>query len=169
MMEFTVIEIIKVSLLILAALFTYFRFFSEGTHKQRIEFDIECSDLGHVKNERIIEVGVIAENKGYVEQKFTHISLKIYGLDSKSELKELENYEPRLEFPLKLHETDLISQNYNYYFVRPKIAQRFPITLKIPLSTSYILVKAKFNYRNGEFHTAERTFALSNVIHESDN
>lgn len=87
--------------------------------------------LGNFKNEKIIEVGVIAENKGYVEQKFTHIGLKIYGLDKKSELHELKGHKPRLEFPLKLHDTNLISKKNNYYFVRPKVKQRFPITLTI--------------------------------------
>jgi len=168
-MELSIIEITKISLLILAAIFTYFRFFREGTHKQRIEFDIDLRDLGCNNKDRIIEIGVIAENKGNVEHRFKQISLRIRGIKKDSQLQELENYKPRLSFPLKLHTAKLVSEIDEYYFVRPKVKQRFPMTVRIPVEISHLLVQAEFNYSTGDFHKAERTFSIGNQNHNYEN
>ena len=161
-METSIIEFVKLSLFILAAIFTYFRFFREGTHKQRIEFNIDFRDLGCNNNDRIIEIGVIVENKGNIEQRFQQISLRIRGINKNSQLQEIEGHDSRLAFPLGLHTIKLISKKDKYYFVRPKVKQRFPITVRIPVEISHLLVHAKFNYITGDFHTAERAFSIVN-------
>jgi len=156
-----IIEITKFLLLVIASLFTYFKFFREGTHKQRIELDIDFHDLGLKDFDRIIEIGVTAENKGYVEQKFEGIRLRIRGIDNKTKLKELEGYEPHLVFPLDLGKISLISVKHQYYFVRPHVKQRFPIVLKIPENWTHILVRATFKYKKSvDFHIAERAFQI---------
>ncbi len=163
------IEIIKLTLFIIAALFTYYKFFREGTHKQRIEFDIDLRDLGCNNKDRIIEIGVIAENKGNVEHRFKQISLRILGIKKKSQLQELENYEPRLAFPLKLHTVKLINEIDKYYFVRPKVKQRFPITVRISIEISHLLVQTEFNYSSGAFHKAERAFSIDSQNNHYEN
>lgn len=156
----SIVEIIGLLVVVSSAAFAYIRFFREGTHKQRIEFDLELVDLNQVGNERIVEVGVLVENKGYVEHRFDQIHLKIRGIEGNSELGELEGYEPRLKFPLELHTADLIIEKDEYYFVRPKVKQRFPLTVKIPASVSHLLIGAEFLYSDGDFHKAERAFYL---------
>lgn len=162
-MEIT-FEIIKISLAVGAALFTYYKYFSEGAHKQRIEFEIDFADLGKKGNERIIEIGVIAENKGNVEQRFRDIKLRVRGIDESSELSEIEGYEPRLAFPIDLGKSSLVTEKFNYYFVRPKVRQRFPMVRRVPASWTHFHVRATFKYKGtNDIHTAERAFVLDDV------
>lgn len=159
-MNIDFISIINTCLIIVAAIFTYFRYFREGTHKQRIEFDIDYTDLGTRYNERIIEVGILAENKGNVEHRFKQISLNVRGIKNDQPLKEFERYKPRLKFPEDLHNIKIISEDVGYYFIRPKVKQRFPVVLKISSDISHLLLKADFYYKSGNFHTAERAFTI---------
>ncbi|MFD1162595.1 MULTISPECIES: hypothetical protein [Hwangdonia] len=155
-----IFEIIKFTLIVLAALFTYYKFFREGTHKQRIEFDIDFYNLGVLNTDRIIEIGALAENKGNVEQKFDSMLLRIRGIDKNSELNELKKHKPRLVFPLNSkNKWEMIPKKYIPYFVRPGVKQRFPIVLKIPKNWTHILVKITFKYRGTkDVHVSERAF-----------
>jgi hypothetical protein len=162
-----ILEVIKICLALAAAFFTYFQFFREGRHKQRIQFDIHCRDLGIVKNERIVEIGCIAENKGNVEQKFDDIRVVVRGLDKSSPLHEMENHAPRLDFPEELSKASLISKKWQYYFVRPHVTQRFPLVVKLPQSISHILVRSTFRYQgSGDIHSAERAFGLEKITEQ---
>jgi hypothetical protein len=160
----TSFEIIKISLAIGAALFTYYKFFSEDPHKQRIEFEIDCVDLGIKGSDRIIEIVVITENKGNVEHRFEDIRLHMRGIDAGSKLVEIEGHEPRLAFPIDLGKTSLVPEKLGYVFVRPNIKQRFTLARRVPASWTHIQARATFKYkRTDEFHTAERAFALGNA------
>ncbi|MBZ9730050.1 hypothetical protein LB467_10165 [Salegentibacter sp. JZCK2] len=164
-MELTILfETIKIGLVVLAAFFTYYKFFREGSHRQRIEFDIDFQNLGVKNSDRIIELGAIAENKGNVEQKFKSMRLRIRGIDKDSELKELDNYKPRLAFPIDLETNwEMIPEKFNYFFVRPGVKQRFPIVTKIPSNWTHILVKISFKYKGTrDIHTTERAFRIGN-------
>jgi hypothetical protein len=156
-----IFEIIKITLALVAALFTYFQFFREGKHKQRIQFDIDCKKLGVVSNEQIIEIACIAENKGNVEQRFDDIRVVIRGIEKDSSLLELEGNAPRLAFPLKLASASLVQKKWEYYFVRPHVEQRFPLVVRIPQNVMHILVRSTFKYKNtSDIHSAERAFSL---------
>lgn len=158
-----IFETLKLLIAILAAGFTYFKFFREGTHKQRIEFDIDCCDLGTVGEERIIEIGCTAENKGNVEQRFDGIRLKVRGLEAGiSKLSDIEGYEPRLAFSTKIAKASLIPEKkWKYFFVRPGVKQRFPIVMRAPAKCTHIHVRSTFRYKGTEdIHSAERAFAF---------
>ncbi|MDF7801053.1 hypothetical protein P4C99_16370 [Pontiellaceae bacterium B1224] len=155
-------SIINIGLATCAAFFAYFKFFREGTHKQRIQFDIDCLSLGNTENSQIIEVGCIAENKGNIEQRFDDIRVKIRGLDSTASLEEIEGHEPRLAFPIKLAQASLITEKMGYYFVRPKVIQRFPLVIRIPNDCDHIIVRATFKYKGtDDLHTSERAFLIT--------
>ena len=158
------IEVIKISLALAAAFFTYFQFFREGKYKQRIQFDIDCHDLGIVGEERVIEIGCIAENKGNVEQRFDDIRVVVRGLDKGSPLREMEKHAPRLNFPKELSKASLISKKWKHYFVRPHITQRFPLVIKLPKSVSHILVRTTIRYQGtDDIHSTERAFSLEGI------
>jgi len=145
-----------------ALIFTYYKFFREGEHQQRIEFDIDFVELGNVGDYRIIEVGITAENKGNVEQKFERIDLKIRGIKDGLELHEIINHEPRLSFPEDLPNISVISKKYLYFFVRPGVVQRFPVVLKVPLNWNLIHTRSTFKYFGvNDIHNAERAFKLT--------
>ena len=153
-------EAIKILLALGAAWFTYFRFFREGTHHQRIQFDLDWVDLGIFEKERVIEIGCIAENKGNVEQRFDDIRVKVRGIEH-GPLTQLKNHEPRLDFKSKLREASLIPARWQYFFVRPKVKQRFPLVISIPKATRLILIRATFRYKNSDnIHSAERAFQM---------
>lgn len=146
---------------LLGAIFTYYKFFREGSHHQRVEFDIELIDLGTNKNSRIIEIGIVAKNKGNIEQKFDDIRLKIRGMKNNQELSEIKNHEPRLSFPEKKPNISIIPKKYQYFFVRPNVSQRFPVVLKIPSNWGQLHTRATFKYfRSDEIHSSERAFKL---------
>lgn len=152
----------NVLLAIVGALFAYYKFFREGSHRQRIEFDLDLKDLGIIEGFRVIEVGVLASNKGHIEQKFDSIKLKIRGIEFNQELFDIEGHEPRLAFPEKIDPVSVISKKYKYYFVRPGVTQRFPVVVKIPKNWRLVQARSTFKYFSlDEIHTAERSFALA--------
>lgn len=157
-----IFDVIKIALVVIAAIFTYYKFFREGTHRQRIEFDIDFQNLGVKKLDRIIEIGALVENKGNVEQKFNSMRLRIRGINSESELTELKDHKPRLAFPLGANTMrEMIPKKYNYFFVRPGVKQRFPIAIKIPKDWTHIQVKITFKYKGTtDIHVSERAFQI---------
>ena len=156
--EFT-FELIKVSLAVVAGLFAYFRFFREGNHKQRVQFDLTLDDLGLIGDERVVEIGVDLENKGNVEQRLFDIEVKIRSLSDGETLTELTGHEPRLEFPTLVHEARLTPKVA--FFIRPKVKQRFPLVVRIPKDVSLLLVQSSFSYLGANStHSAERAFRL---------
>lgn len=156
------VDLVNLSIVLFGAIFTYYKFFREGSHHQRIEFDIECIDLGVNGDYRIVEIGIMAKNKGNVEQKFDRILLKIRGIKEGHVLHEIINHEPRLSFPEKIPDVSVISEKYKYYFVRPSVAQRFPVVLRIPVSWGQLHARSTFKYYGvNEIHSAERAFKLA--------
>jgi hypothetical protein len=153
-------DALKLILAVTAALFAYWRFFREGIHQQRIELDTDFSDLAVINNERIVEIGVTSENKGYIEQRFKHIHLTLRGLIENAPLQEWDAHPPRLLFPITLHKTQLVPEN-DYYFVRPKVKQRFSIVLKIPSEIKVLQVIAKFHYSSGDPHDVVKAFSIN--------
>ena len=158
--EQIIFKIIKFALIVLAALFTYYKFFREGTHRQRIEFDIDYHNLGVKNSDRIIEIGALAENKGNVEQKFNSMLIRIRGIDNDSKLIELKDHKPRLAFPIdSKNKWEMIPKKYQPFFVRPGVKQRFPIVIKIPVDWTHIQVKITFKYKSTkDIHVSERAF-----------
>ena len=80
------INILQLIVVLSAAIWGYFKFFREGKHRERIEFDIDLIDLGLINDYRVVEIGCCTENKGYVEQIFNQISLKVRGIREDAEL-----------------------------------------------------------------------------------
>ena len=155
-----IFELIKILLAIMAAIFTYYTFFREGKHEQRIEFEIEIKDLGIHGGDRIIEIAVIAENKGLVEHTVSELTLTVRGIDKTDQLKNINGFESRLGFEHKLAKTQIVPDN-DYFFIRPKVIQRFPLVISVTKSITHINVKAHSIYKTTkEFHTTERAFAL---------
>lgn len=158
-------DTLKIGLPLLAAVFAYFRFFREGTHKQRIQFDIEYRDLGIKDQKRLVEITVTAENKGFVEHRFDDVRVTLRGISGKSPVEHIAKHPPRLAFPETddaLKKISLIPEKWGYFFVRPKILQRFPLVTAIPDDWTHLFVRTTFCYQQtGGIHSAERVFIAS--------
>ena len=160
-MDGTTISILSFVLAATGVIFTYYKFFREGSHRQRIEFDIEFEDLGTQGEFRVVEVSVTASNKGHVEQKFDEIKLTVRGIIEGQDLREIEGHEPRLSFPEKIGPISVISDKYKYFFVRPGVTQRFPVVIKVPNSWCLLHARSTFKYFGlNEIHSSERAFAI---------
>lgn len=158
------LDVIKIFLAIVAAIFTYYTFFKEGKHRQRLEIDLELKDLGCHGQERIIEVACIAENKGLVEHKMSELTFNVRGIEKNDRLENMGKYKDRLAFKHKLAKIQIVPDN-DYYFVRPKVIQRFPLVVKVPKTITHINVKCRVIYKkNGEFHEAERAFPIPTIV-----
>lgn len=160
-MDATTINTLSLLLTAAAAIFTYYKFFREGSHKQRIEFSIDVKDLGVFEHDRVIEVIISAVNRGHVEQKFDDIRLPVRGIRTGQNLSEFKGYEPRLAFPEKITSVSVIPDKYQYFFVRPGVVQNFPVVVRIPSSWRLVQARATFKYFTlNELHSAEGTFSV---------
>ena len=150
---------VQLAALVWAAVWTYFRFSREGTHKPRIEFDVKCTFYDPKDGIRGAFFEVIASNKGHVEHKFVSISLKVRGVKLDQPNERLPG--GRWDFPERLLEAELVSAESEYFFVRPGINQPFSFPTTIPADCRQIWVRATFEYENsGEPHTIDRVFAI---------
>ena len=150
----SVVQIVGIPI---GALWAYFRFWREGIHRPRIEFDIRCSFLGSLGGTRVASFEVLANNKGNVEHRFSRVSLRVRGIKGSDGLQRRED--GRLDFPDALLKAELVPEEFGYYFVRPGIAQPFTFTTTIPSETRFLLARAAFKYQGKEdLHTSERVF-----------
>ena len=155
-----VISIIQFMLSIIAAGYVYVRFFHEQPLSPRTQLELDMVDLGLVENGRMIEIGCLAENKGFVEHTIFQIHLRVRGMTD-GPADPFRGREPRLAFPDKLAEMKLAKENESF-FVRPGVRQRFPAVILVPTSCTHIIAKATFSYREGsKIHNAERAWRLA--------
>jgi hypothetical protein len=131
--------------IIVGAVWAYLRFWREGQHAQRIEFDITCDFSQPQNGSRIAAFSLHAHNRGNVEQRFSRISLRVLGLTSSDPLTLREDF--RLSFPHSVTKAEVIPEKVGYYFVRPGVNQRFAFTTTIPEEISFVLARAAFKYQ----------------------
>ena len=139
------------------AAWAYLRFWREGQHAQRIEFNLSCEFFEPQDGSRIASFSLHAHNRGNVERRFVRISLRILGLKTTDALS--CRADDRLLFPHHLVSAEVIPKKFGYYFVRPGVDQRFSFTTIIPDDVRYVLARAAFKYENSDdLHTTERVF-----------
>jgi hypothetical protein len=144
---------------VVGAVWAYFKFWREGIHRPRIEFDVSCHTVGIEGDQRILTFDVIARNKGLVEHRFCRISLPIRGIRNGTSLSRRDD--GRLNFPDVLLRAELVTKELGYYFVRPGIEQHFTFTTIVDADYRFILVRPAFQYEGSEdLHTSERVFDL---------
>ena len=154
-----VISIAQTVGIAIGALWAYFRFWREGIHRPRIEFDIQCAFLGTQGNASVVSFTVLANNKGNVEHRCSRVSLRVRGITTDQTL--ARRPDARLDFPKSLLKAELVPEGFGYYFVRPGIAQPFTFTTTIPADARFLLARAAFKYENSEdLHTSERVFEV---------
>jgi hypothetical protein len=157
-----VLGITQTAIVIGGTVWAYFRFFREGVHKPRIEFDVECSFLGPQQGRYVAAFMIHAINRGNVEHRFSEIRLRVRGIKSSAALNAWKDHEPLLEFPDQEFETvNIVPKELEYYFVRPGIDQRFSFVTSVPAGWRFIITRATFKYETtDELHTAEKAFEV---------
>lgn len=88
-----------------------------------IEFDLDCRVHGREDEACLGEFILTAHNRGLVEQKFTHIVLRVRGIE-RNPLAHWHGNEPRLTFPVRvIDDAQIIPATYNFIFVEPGVRQ----------------------------------------------
>jgi hypothetical protein len=137
----------------------------ERTHKPQIEFNIDCNFYGPQGKNYILEVLLVANNKGRVRQEFKDLTLRVRGIKDNQELTFWKGREPRLCFPEALIEDKpVIPQGTEYFFAEPGEKHFFTFVTIIPETIKYILIYSTFSYLDekgsSQSHDAERVFKV---------
>lgn len=144
-----------------AALWTYFRFFREGNHRPRIEFDLLCTFYESKEGQRGALFQVTASNRGNVEHKFVRISLKVRGINV--DQRNTRREDGRWEFPVSILKAELVPEEFGYFFVRPGITQSVTFPTTVPAECRQVWARAAFKYqRSKDLHTVEQVFNVGN-------
>ena len=153
-------------IILISAMWAYFRFRKEDPLYPRIEFDIKCKFWGTQLNSYLTCFIVTANNKGNVEHKFTEIRLRVRGIKFNEPLTEFKEYPPMVNFPEKIMEgVNIVPTKFGYFFVRPGINQSFNYASQIPSNIRFIIVRATFKYEStNELHTAQRVFEVKEEL-----
>jgi hypothetical protein len=157
-----ILKSLETFIILVSALWAYFRFKKEDPLYPRIEFDISCNVFGPQQDSYLTSFTVTANNKGYVEHKFSEIHLRVLGIKASEPLMEFQKFPPMVSFPEKiLKEINIVPPHYEYYFVRPGVNQEFNFATQIPVNIRFILVRATFIYQSTkEIHSTEKVFEV---------
>ncbi len=156
------ISIVQTLGIIVASIWAYYRFLREGEHQAKIEFDVKCSFFSPQGDDRIVEIEIDTINKGKVEHRFSRISLRVRGITGEETLSRRQD--GRLNFRNLILKAELVTEELEYYFVRPGVSQPFRFVTIIPKNAKFILVRAAFKYdKSDDLHTSERVFEIKDA------
>lgn len=113
----------------------------ERTRVPRTQFDMTCRFYGPESGKIIVDLQLIAENKGQTIRGFERIKFDIFGARAGAQptLFRSRDGARRLRFT-----DERISERINYVFsVEPGIRQVFPLTTIIDADIKYIIVKVE--------------------------
>lgn len=145
----------------IVGLWAIIKFRKQRTHHPHIEFSVDCNIYGESDDEQYAaEFLVLIKNKGFVQQRFKKIFLRVRGikLDKKellvckeSQKKELhgKGYGGRLFFPeMPISDVDIIPEYYKPYVVEPGCEETITYVTRVPAEYKYLLVHAEYLYPN---------------------
>jgi len=148
--------------ILIGGIYAYFKIWKEGIFRPRIQFDLTLNNFEPVNGERPLEVVLIINNKGSVRRRFYSITLRIRGIRKGIPLQFWQGREPRLLFPEKLMEIQVIhKEKYGHVFVEPGVEQLLNYVTKIPADIKMISARAEFEYDNKKDHSIEKVFDLN--------
>lgn len=132
----------------------------ERIYAPHIEFTVDCRCLGTRQDKCMLNIILVANNRGHVRHQFPRIQLRVRGIKQDEPLRFWAGQEPRAEFPHKLVDAEVVPPGYSYIFVEPGVAQSINYVTLIPTGYSLLLIKAEFWYDTNTSHSAESVFAL---------
>ena len=163
----------KIAFPAIAGLWVFYKYYREGFHRPRIEFDIKCNVIGSNEDDYLVEFIVIANNKGNIRFTFHELQLRVRGMNKENSFAYWRESK-RMAFPEKILDENIIPSKYKYYFVEPSTNQAISYITKVPKNMQFITAFAAFKYRHRinvlfsplrivrEQHTWEKVYSLSN-------
>ena len=143
----------------------------ERIYTPHIEFNIDCDFFGPTDGQYIANFLLAATNRGRVVHKFPSIRLRVRGIKKGESIEQWEKHPPRIKFPYKIFEAEVVPPDWNFIYVEPGVTHRITFATAIPLEYSYLLGNAEFRYDPSTPQKIETVFALpgSEEIRETKN
>jgi hypothetical protein len=158
-----IIAATQLGFLVAGAFWAYYRFWREGSHRRRIEFSIDCIFFGPQQDQYLTQFRLHAVNKGLVVHRFPNIELRVRGIKTSEEISFWLDRWPRVEFPHKIMQAEIVHEKYSYIFVEPGVEQVISYVTKIPAEYHFIIARAEFRYDRRNPHSAENVFEVKAV------
>jgi len=176
---------------LVTALWAYTKFILERGLIPPVQFDINCNDVGVQKGKHVLEVLVHLKNLGTSTLVASHIIADILYLDSSDPLDLINNPSEaaygRLRFPRAVRK-DLQNKDMSQparsgkdsansqkrkrgitivphdTFVQPGVDQIYTLVTAVPQSTTYVLIRASFEYAQHPSLLARRILFVSRKL-----
>jgi hypothetical protein len=150
----------------------------------RIELTLDCTFHGVQSDSRLAVFTVSAKNVGRVRHQIDRIKLRVRAIDDEpfsyreetpkylledhvgaGETRPRNRRQPRVNFPHKVLETDLVPAEWNYIFVEPGVMQSLCYAKPISVKHRYLLAHVYFEYEAfADPHSAETVFAVPQEV-----
>ena len=150
----------------------------------RIELTLGCTFHGVQSDSRLAVFTVSAKNVGRVRHQINRVTLRVRAINDEpfsyreetaeylledhvrpGETRPRDRRQPRVNFPHKVLETDLVPAEWHFIFVEPGVTQSLSYARPISVKHRYLLAHVIFKY--DEFkdpHSAEVVFAVPQEV-----
>jgi hypothetical protein len=114
----------------------------ERKYTPHVEFKIDCQFFGPKENHYLANFILFAYNRGLVVHRFPKIELRVRGIKKEESFQYWKGNEPRVKFPHKIFETDVIPPKWNFIFVEPGVSQQINYSSIIAAEYAFLAVRA---------------------------
>lgn len=138
----------------------YERVENEQIYIPHIEFTLQCTFFGPHNGAYIAEFILSVHNRGCMAQRFPKIMLRALGIRNGEKFEFWEGNEPRLKFPEKVFETDIVPKGWGFIPVESGVKHDINFTTVIPHEYRFIVAKAEFHFEKYIPQSSEKVFEL---------
>ncbi|SHI93845.1 hypothetical protein SAMN02745146_1969 [Hymenobacter daecheongensis DSM 21074] len=152
--------------ILVAAIWTIFRFGIFRERFAKIEFNLDCRYIGQTEENHIIELIAVIENKGLVRQNIKEWTFDLLVFKKGDKIDETEssiNYQVKF-FDKKISKRPWVPTIWYTTFIDAGTKQVYTYLTSVPNETKFITIYSRFIYPNtDDFHSSQRTFELESI------
>jgi hypothetical protein len=165
-------EWVETGLLVGAGAWSYYKFIVQRESKPFVQFDLEMRPLGVSGHMRLLELEARLTNKGGVRHYIHQFQFSLFGLKSNDPIVlggQNINYQVAMEKLIEHRNWVTLTKNgmdegksWGYTYVDPGIVQAYRHVTAISPAYTYLLLQARFSYRDKKsgFHTCQTALTV---------
>ena len=155
--------------ILLGGAWTLWRFVLQREGNAKIQFNVDFKIIGTLKNDYIVEVIAIVENKGSVRHYVNDFKFDLLYLTEEHEIEEGDKrINNQLLFEKIIDKRYWIPPSWYNSFIDAGVVQNYTYVTHLPIEAKFALVYAQFKYPGSikniflgrSFHTAQKTFKI---------